>query len=183
MNFIDIIICIPIIWGIYKGVTDGIVTQLAGIVAFFGGIWVASHFSSDFNKLFSFAGKYASIVSFSVFFLVAVILVFLIAKLTNKIVDNASLSTINKMAGAVFGGLKFALMLSVLFFVLDALESSYKQISFQQKKESLLYQPISKIAPLIIPGLKQEKINEILPNSDRKEISALRKHKQQKENE
>jgi len=170
MNFIDIIICIPIIWGIYKGLTDGIITQVAGIVAFFGGIWIATHYSADFTKLFSFSGKYASVASFSFFFLVSVIMVILIARLTNKIIDNASLSIINKIAGATFGGLKYALILSVLFFMIDAIESSYKQIPLLQKQESLLYNPISKLAPFIIPDLKREKINGII---DRANVSAI----------
>ncbi|MFN5181586.1 MAG: CvpA family protein [Bacteroidota bacterium] len=178
MNYIDILICIPVIWGIYKGVTDGIITQVAGIAAFFGGVWLAFNFYEEFTRLFSFADKYAPVISFSVIFLLSVLLVFLAAKLVNKIVDNASLSTANKMAGAVFGALKFALILSVIFFMVDAIESSYPALSFKQKKESLLYQPIAKIAPTIVPGLKNQKIEFGNKNNNEIKLSYLPKNNQ-----
>ena len=166
MNFIDILICIPIIWGIYKGVTQGLVTQAAGLAAFFAGVWVATRFSENLKVVFTFAGKYASVVSFSVLFLFAVILVFLVAKLISKMVDGASLSSVNKMAGAVFGGLKFALILSVFFFVLDAVERSYPMLSVETKKGSLLYGPVAKIAPAVIPGLGQQKLETMMPRHE-----------------
>ena len=178
MNFIDILICIPVVWGIYKGVTEGLIIQAAGIAAFFSGIWVAAAFSNKITPFFSFADKYAPVVAFSLLFLLSVLLIFLTAKLVSKMVDNASLSPANKMAGAVFGGLKFALILSVLFFVIDAIELSYPMFEFKTKKESLLYKPVATIAPAVIPGLTHQKMNDhsyIFPI----EISAS--HNKQKE--
>ncbi|MFN6040107.1 MAG: CvpA family protein [Bacteroidota bacterium] len=183
MNFIDILICVPIIWGIYKGVTQGIVTQAAGIIAFSLGIWLASKYSEKLISIFAFAGKYSHIVSFSVMFLITVIIVFLLARLISKMIDSASLTSINKMAGAVFGGLKFALILSVIFFVIDAIESSYPMLSVEKKNSSLLYRPVAKIAPTIIPGLKHERINNYIPKKEdvKVDVSIKRSKKENKE--
>ncbi|MBC7864968.1 MAG: CvpA family protein [Bacteroidia bacterium] len=164
MNFFDIFICIPLVWGIYKGFTKGFVIEVAGIVAFFLGVWVATKFSGSMQGLFSFAGDYKHIVSFCLLFLVSVLLIFLVAKLIDKIVKGASLSMVNKIAGAVFGGLKYTLILSVLFFVFDALEASYPILTSKTKQESLLYKPVALIAPAIIPGLDKNKAKEMLPD-------------------
>lgn len=166
MNFFDILICIPLIWGVYKGFTKGLIIEAAGLVAFFLGIWVATKFSESIQGLFSFAGQYKNIVAFCVLFLLAIILIFLVAKLIDKIVKNASLSMVNKVLGATFGALKFALILSVLFFVLDAVEKSYPILSIKTKEESLLYKPLGLVAPAIIPGLDKTKMENMMPKAE-----------------
>jgi membrane protein required for colicin V production len=166
MNFIDILICIPVLWGLYKGFTKGLVIEIAGLAAFFLGIWVATRFSESMKGIFSFAGKYDGVVAFCLLFLVSVVLIFLTAKMISKIVEGASLSSVNKLSGAVFGGLKFALIISVLFFVMDAVERSYPMLSVKTKQESLLYNPVAKIAPAIIPGLDKEKMDQMMPKAE-----------------
>lgn len=166
MNFIDILICIPLIWGIYKGFTKGLIIEVAGLAAFFLGVWAATSFSESIKGVFSFAGKYDGVVAFCLLFLGAVILIFLVAKLINKMVEGASLSSVNKVTGSVFGGLKFALVISVLFFVMDAVERSYPMLSVKTKEESLLYKPVSMIAPAIIPGLNKDKMDQMMPKAE-----------------
>lgn len=177
MNFFDIIICIPLIWGVYKGFTKGLIIEVAGLAAFFIGIWVATKFSGSLQGIFSFAGEYRHIVSFSVLFLLSIILIFLVAKLINKLVKNASLSPLNKILGATFGGLKYALILSVLFFVIDAIENSYPILSIKTKEDSLLYKPIGLIAPAIIPGLDKSKMEKMMPKREDVEIEVKVKGK------
>ena len=153
-------------WGVYKGFTKGLIIEVAAIVAFFLGIWIATKFSASIQGIFSFAGKYDSVVAFCTLFLASLILVFLVAKLINKMVEGASLSTVNKIIGAAFGGLKFALILSVVFFVVDALEKSYPVLTIKTKEESLLYKPIGLIAPAIIPGLDKSKMEKMMPQAN-----------------
>ena len=118
------------------------------------------------KSVFSFAGKYDGVVAFCLLFLGAVILIFLTAKLINKIVEGASLSSVNKITGSVFGGLKFAMIISVVFFVMDAVERSYPMLSVQTKNESLLYKPVAAIAPAVIPGLDNSKMDKMMPKAE-----------------
>ena len=41
--------------------------------------------------------------------------------------------------------------------MIEAVEKSYPIISFKVKNESVLYKPISKIAPMLIPALNNNK--------------------------
>jgi len=162
MNYIDIILCIPLVWGLYKGFTKGLVIEAASLVAFGAGVWGGIHFSdysaAKISEWFSWQSPYLPIVSFAITFLIIVIVVYFIAKLIQRMVEGMALGAINKIGGAIFGSLKFALVMSVIIFVLNAIEKSYPVISFEAKKGSLLYEPISKIAPLLIPTLKDSKI-------------------------
>lgn len=163
MNYIDIIIAIPLLWGLYKGFTKGIILEAAALIALGLAIWGAVKFH-DFvtvwmRESLHWTYKYVPIVSFALIFIGVLIFVFTIAKLLERIVKAVSLGFLNKLAGGVFGILKFGLILSVIIFLLNAVERNYSFIPPDVKNKSLLYKPVGEIAPLIIPGLKESKIN------------------------
>ncbi len=170
MNYIDIILCIPLVWGLYKGFTKGLIIEAASLVAFGLGVWGAIHFSElcavKLSGWFNWHSEYLPIISFAVVFLLIVILVYFIAKLVQKMVEGMALSAFNKIGGAIFGSLKFAMIMSVLIFVIDAVEKSYPMISFEAKEKSLLYKPVGKIAPMLIPALGKSKIGDLIPKQE-----------------
>ena len=88
------------------------------------------------------------------------------AGLLATMADGMALSILNKIGGAVVGALKFALIMSVVIFVLDAIEQSYPLVSFKAKEGSLLYKPVGKIAPTLIPALNKSKVAALLPKAD-----------------
>ncbi len=185
MNYLDILLCIPLVWGFYKGFTKGLIIEAASIVAFSLGVWGGIHFS-DFvagkiNGWFNWQSSYLPVVSFGVTFLGIIISVFFIAKLIQKMVSGMALGGINKICGAVFGALKFAMVMSVIIFVMDAIEKSYPFISFKTKEESLLYKPIGKIAPTLIPSLNNSKIAELIPKQEDVDVDLKVKLKEKKE--
>jgi len=170
MNYIDIIICIPLVWGLYKGFTKGLIIEAASFIAFGLGVWGGIHFS-DFiahkiSEWFNWHSPYLPIVSFAVTFLISVILVYFFAKLIQRMVEGMALGFINKIGGAIFGSLKFALIMSVVIFVMDAIEKSYPVFSFKTKEESVLYKPIGKIAPMLIPTLNTYGIGKLIPEKE-----------------
>lgn len=169
MNYIDIILVIPLLWGLYKGVTKGLIIEAASIISLGLAIWGGIKFS-DFLTAYSqqhwgWNTKYLPVVSFAILFLGILILVYAIAKLLERAVKAAALGLLDKVAGGLFGMLKFGLIMSILIFVLNAVEKSVRIIPSEIKQNSLLYEPVGKIAPLVIPGLKDSKLNQIFPAS------------------
>lgn len=172
MNYIDIILCIPLVWGLYKGFTKGLIIEAASLVAFGLGIWGGIHFSDycahKISEWFNWTSPYLPIISFALTFLMIVIVVYFIAKVIQKMIEGMALGAINKIGGAIFGSLKFALVMSVVIFVLNAIEKSYPVISIKAKEGSLLYQPIGRIAPFLIPTLNDSKIAELISKKENK---------------
>jgi membrane protein required for colicin V production len=170
MNYIDIILCIPIVWGLYKGFTKGLIVEAATFVAFGLGVWGGIRFSdlvaTRLKEGFNWNSPYLPVVSFALTFLAIVILVYFIAKLVQRMAEGMALGAFNKIGGAVFGALKFAMVMSVVIFIIDAMEESYPMISFKTKEESLLYKPVGKIAPALIPSLNKSKVASMLPKTD-----------------
>lgn len=170
MNYIDILLCIPLVWGLYKGFTKGLIIEAATLVAFSLGVWAGITFSDYIaQKLrdhFGWETPYLPIISFALVFLLIIAFVFLVAKMIQRMVEGVALSAVNKIGGAVFGALKFALMMSVIIFMIDAVEESYPMVSFKTKEESLLYRPVGMIAPTLIPALDKSKVAAMMPKGE-----------------
>ncbi len=157
MNILDIIIAVPLIWFTYKGFTKGLIIELGSLVALLIGIYGAINFSdvtASFLQNHINAGNYIKIISFVVTFVAIVVGVRFIAKALEKVVDFASLSIVNKIAGGVFGFLKIAIIVSVLFIAVQKLEKYISMIPKETKVESKLYSHIIDLAPTIYHQLE-----------------------------
>lgn len=166
MNYIDIILAVPLLWGLYKGFSKGLVIEAATLVAFGLAVWAGIKFS-DFlsgwmKEQMEWTSVYLPVISFAVIFLGILVLVFAIAKVLDRFIRAISLGFLNRLAGGIFGMLKFGLILSVLIFILNAIENTFQIIPSETKQNSLLYVPVGKIAPVVIPGLNASKLNGIM---------------------
>lgn len=163
MNYFDIIFVIPLLWGAYKGFSKGFVLEIASLVALGLGVWGGlkfSYLSADYlSKLFDISEKLMPLISFSVVFIIIVIGVFLLAKLLQSVLKKAALGLVNRLLGLVFGVLKFAFILSIILNLITVFNNEVEFITPEKKEASLLYQPIEKVAQLLIPGIKDLKID------------------------
>ena len=99
MNFIDVFVLVLFVWFGYKGFTKGLVVELASIVALVVGVYGGLKFSYIVSNLLveDVEGKYLPIVSFTITFAIIVLIVFLIGKLLEKIINLAALKIANKL--------------------------------------------------------------------------------------
>ena len=164
MNAIDIVILIPVLWGFWRGFMKGAIMEAATFVAFFLGVWGGIHLSdgmaSLIHKWFDSQSPYIPLISFALVFVGILAAVFFVAKMVEKIAKKSALSLVNKLLGGAIGGMKFLLLLSVLFFVIDSIEKKIEIIPAAMKNKSLLYRPVAKVAPMIIPGMDKSKLGE-----------------------
>jgi len=154
MNYIDIILSIPLLWGLYKGLKRGIIKELTSLLALILGIYGAVHFSEQLQSIFqaniSIDDSLLPIISFAASFILIVLLVRLIGLLLDKIIKMADLGMISRLLGGVFGMLKTALIISAILLVFNTLDYQLEIIPKEQKKNSLLHQPISEMVSLLI---------------------------------
>ena len=99
------------------------------------------------------------LISFSVVFIIIVIAVFLLAKLLQSVLKKAALGLVNRLLGLVFGVLKFAFILSIILNLVNVFNKEVEFITSEKKDASLLYNPIEKVAQLLILGIKDLKID------------------------
>jgi len=156
MNILDIIFLIPLVWFAYKGFVNGLAIELASLLALILGIYLSYRFSIYVGDKIGLIGKYARILSFIFTFIAVVVLVHLSARIIDKAFSLASLGLINKLAGIVFGVLKIAMIISIIIYLINILDARRLIISEKNRHESVLLQPITKLAPFLFSGLKEE---------------------------
>jgi membrane protein required for colicin V production len=154
MNWIDFVILVLLVFGLVRGFTDGFVKELASLLALILGIWGAIKFSTftaaRLYDFFDMTGRYVGIVAFLITFIIIVIAIHFIGMLVDKIVDTLSLSFLNRLLGLVFGVFKTALILSVIFVVLNVINAKHHFLP-KAVEQSRLYYPIADIAPVLFP--------------------------------
>ena len=162
MNVVDIILIILIVSAAINGFVKGFFVELASIVSLILGIWAAVEFSGLvqqwLSKYLTWSNDSIRLAAFILIFVFVVILVHLIATLTEKFVHAIALGIFSRLAGAVFGALKAAFILSILMIIISKIENfTVTIIPDKAKAESRLYGPIENMAPNILPFLKAEK--------------------------
>jgi len=159
MSPVDIIILIPLLWGLYKGFVKGAIIELASIVALIGGVYVAVRFcdymSDKLKNTTNLNQEYIPLLAFSILFIVTVAAVYLVAKLAERFAKAVALGAVNKIAGAGLGAFKFAFALSFIVFILNAIDANGTFFTKDTKQKSVLLEPISQIAPFVIPRIQQ----------------------------
>jgi membrane protein required for colicin V production len=157
MNIFDIIITALLIFGFVRGIMKGLFVEVASLVALIAGVYGAIHFSyfiGDFLKeSVSWSEEYISLAAFAGTFIVIIIAISFLGKILTKLADFASLGIINKILGGVFGALKIGLILSVIFIFFGKMNDSIPFIEKNTLEESILYQPLKKVAPTIFPSI------------------------------
>jgi len=157
MNTIDIIIGIILIFGTVNGFMKGLfieVTTLVGLVLGVYGAIHFSHFLGDFLKdSVAWDESLIQVVAFAGTFLIILIALVLLGKAMTKIAETIALGFFNKLVGAIFGFVKYALILSIVLIVYDEINTSIRFMEKKKAKESILYEPIKNFAPAIFPNL------------------------------
>lgn len=157
MGIFDIIIAVILIIGFIKGIKDGLFVEAASLIALIAGIYGAIHFSyivGDFLKTkVSWEERYITLAAFAATFLIIVLVISLAGKLLTKIADFALLGWANKIAGGIFGSLKWALIISVVLLIFDRLNSKITFVTPEEKEKSILYEPVKNLAPMLFPNI------------------------------
>ena len=174
MHTLDLFLLIPIILGFVFGLFKGLIRELTSLAAIVLGIYGAkllSPFISAFliHKM-DFSARTAVPLSYLVIFIAIALGLMFLAKMLDKAFDSMSLGGVNKFLGGLFGGLKYALIVSVLLNVFNALDSKVPLIKEKTTAESIGYKPLLKFGPALWADTKMGKEAEnkkTSPNDDR----------------
>ncbi|HFB62053.1 MAG TPA: CvpA family protein [Bacteroidetes bacterium] len=170
INLLDILLLIPLLWFGYNGYKKGLIIEVASLAAFILGLYFAFYFS-DFTagylkQYFEIQPQYMAAVSFIVTFVGVIIIVLALAKLLEKFINILMLGFLNKLGGAVFGILKGALFLSILIFIINYFDTGRSIIKPQAARQSIFYEPVESLAPMLYSKLHLDHFKEQIPDKD-----------------
>lgn len=137
-------------YGAFKGFSRGLIIEMSTLFALVLGVFISLRYAvnvEDFLKDFiAMPESYAYYIAFAVTFLLVIIAIHLLGKMLTKLIDMVSLGLFNKLFGVVLGMLKWAIVVCVVLFIVNALDHRYDFISVKTKSDSLLYQPFVNFA-------------------------------------
>jgi membrane protein required for colicin V production len=169
MNYLDIIILIPLLWAGFRGFKRGLVIELASLASLGLGIYGAIKFSDYvavvLNENVEVKKEFLPLLAFSLTFIAIVIGVYFLGKWIEKLVNMIALKILNKLAGMVFSIARFALILSVIMLILETADEKLGILPKQSMQEAVLYQPIAGFAPMVIPAIKNSELFEEIKKS------------------
>ena len=97
------------------------------------------------------------------------IAVHLLARAIDKLLKAVALGWLNRLAGMMFGILKTAFIISIILVLVNNINKRVPFIPEEHKEDSLLYEPLSKLAPAVFPFLNFNQIKERIENIEEKE--------------
>ena len=173
MNFIDILIIIPVGYAAYKGFKHGFIIELFTLLALLVGIYVGIHFS-DFvavwmKNTFSWDSPYLPVVAFTITFLGVGAMIYFGGKVVEKMVKVVNLTPVNKVFGIIFATLKMLYIVSVVLVLIESYDEKGDFFPQKTKDQSRLYQPVRDVSLKTVPALSESTIfikNALQPEAD-----------------
>tara|TARA_Y100000746_G_scaffold142523_1_gene121919 strand:- start:323 stop:856 length:534 start_codon:yes stop_codon:yes gene_type:complete len=160
MNSLDYILLIPLLYGLYRGFTKGLIIELASLLALTLGIYGALHFSSfTFEFLSDYVEiktVYLQLASYGLTFLIIVMVISLTGKALTMLIKLVALGFINRMMGAIFGSIKVLLILAIFILFFDRFNKQFGMVKDEVLDASLLYNPIRIQAEQFYPNVLEE---------------------------
>jgi len=155
MTLIDIFLLVPLLWFGFKGFKNGAVMEFIQLAAIVLGVFVASRFSHFLGDFFNFQSEYAGILYFAITFIAVVGMLFLAGYIITTFIKLIMLGWLNRLLGVIFALAKTILIMSVLIFYFNKIDSDETIFSEENRNESLLFRPVEKVAPMVMPTLMQ----------------------------
>lgn len=144
MNWIDIIVLIPLIWFAYKGFRNGFLMEIVSLAALFLGLFVSYKFS-DLISLWLTGTTLAKPISFSLCFILTIVLVNLLGRILKRALKPVLSEFLDKGLGVLFGVLKVVLVAGVLFYFIDSVDKKEIFIKHEVKEDSVAYKHLSPV--------------------------------------
>ncbi|MFM1875983.1 MAG: hypothetical protein RL266_1720 [Bacteroidota bacterium] len=172
MNWFDAVLALPLIWGLYKGITTGFIMEVARLIGLIAGIAIGVGFANEaadfIYKNTDVTNDFVPIIAFAFILVGVIILVHFFAQAIQGVANSLSLNWLNKLAGAAFGVLRMSFLISTVILLFNRAELLDRFNKGENAGGSLLYEPISKVAPFLLPVLEELNKDNLFDKTDRK---------------
>jgi len=147
MNIIDGIILVPLLFFGFQGFRNGLLREVMGLGGVIAALFLGFRYMDELQTLLSnildIEAIWLSILAFVLIFMGVIIAVQLLIHALEAVLKMALLSVPNRVLGMLFGLLKSAIFLSVLFILMLGLGLPGED----SREDSLLYEYVVPVAP------------------------------------
>jgi len=178
MNIFDIVLGIILVFAFIRGMKKGLFVTLASLIGLvlgvIGAIYFSEYAAEYINNWFNWSEQTSNIVARVVTFVAVVVTVNWAGKFLTKLADFAFLGIFNKLLGGVFNVLIIAFIISVVFMFFNQWNTSSYIISEEKTKDSILYEPMIALAPMVLPDLIETVVEVEIPENILEEYDIIK---------
>lgn len=152
LTYFDYVIAVLFLIFLIRGMWIGCMRQLAAFFALVGSYVLASQYASRILPLTERIienPKWTFLVSFALIFIVAALIFTLIGKILHRFMQVTLLGWLNRLFGVVVGGVKAAVVASLLYMVLASSLSATNELLRKSYSAPYLKQGAEKLQSLI----------------------------------
>jgi membrane protein required for colicin V production len=150
MSWLDIIILLPLLIGLIRGLMKGLIVEITSIVAiilgFLGAKWWSAAFAAWLMQQFAWSETACIVVAYAVLFAGIALALNIIARLLSKFFQKIALGWLNRLLGAVFGVAKWGIVIMALVLCLHNLDTQFHFLQEELKQESVVYNTLTPYA-------------------------------------
>ena len=156
MNYIDIILIIPIAWGAFRGFKRGFLLEIATLAGLVFGIFFAV-LGTDIvyrvlDGMVNWDLRPVQFFTFMTILVLVMVAITFLARVIGHALRAIHLNLLNKIAGLATGVAKFALILSILLIFVNYINPHITIITDNAREGSLLLATIEQLVHFIIPA-------------------------------
>ena len=156
VNWLDIVILLPLLVGLVKGFMNGFVSEIIAIAVVVFGVlgarFAASSTSAWLLKQFAWPAEVCNVVAYIILFLAIAIVLSIIAKILTKLLQSIHLGWANRLGGAVIGMVKYGLIVLVVVFAMDRINKRTHWLDQSEiVKTSVVYPYAVQVTNHILP--------------------------------
>jgi len=151
MNLVDWIIIIILLFFIVRGFSSGFLLGIAGLLGVIVAFVLAVQFMNDLSAIllhfFSLSPRVAVLLTAVIIYVVVFVGFIFTAKFLRNILKMVALGWVDRIAGAVLGLLKGAVIVSIIALMISLIPfRGQAQVEFD---DSILFKPAMKVAPKV----------------------------------
>lgn len=161
MSVIDIVILVLLALAVIKGLKDGLMKQVGGIVGLLLGIFLAGRFSAMLSGWLqrvapTISESVVKVLSFIIIIVVVCLCVVLLSRLLEKVIKISTLGWLNRLLGVLLSVSAAVLVMGVIISMIEYVNTTwFIIISPDRMAGSKGVQIISSITDSLFPYLRQ----------------------------
>ena len=129
MNWLDILLVLPFLVGLVRGIMRGFVSEIIAFVVVILGVLGAKLWAPPCSKWmlaqFAWPQEVCDIVAYTLLFLAIAVILSILAKLINRFLRAIHLGWANRLAGGLFGTCKYGILVLIAVFVMSKTNESF----------------------------------------------------------
>ena len=150
MTWLDILIIIPLVFGLIRGLMKGLIVEVTSIVAIILGFLGARYWSaacaSWLIQQFEWSEAASIVVAYAVLFAGIALLLNIVARLLSKLFQKIQLGWLNRLLGGLFGTAKWGIVIVALVLCLHNIDKQFELLTPELREKSVVYTTLTPYA-------------------------------------